>query len=172
MAPPPAASRRLARPPAVSTRHLRRPGLPRAGRKSPPGTARLRRDEPPPNARGLGSTHAARAPDRPPGGQRAVQPRKSGSNCSSRTGPLATTSTGSSPSSRSPPAASSAQPRLAWPNGPRPARTACAACHSEPRRGAGQPIVIHDVRGTDRNWRRIDDLRALSTRIRQQTPRE
>src|SRR5271165_2377965 len=75
MAPPPAASRRLACPTAVSPRHLRRPRLPRAGRQSPPGTARLRRDEPPPDTRGLGPAHAARTPDRPPGGHRAVQPR-------------------------------------------------------------------------------------------------
>jgi hypothetical protein len=69
-------------------------------------------------------------------------------------------------------AAVTGEAREHWPNRPRPARTASAACHSEPRRGAGQPTVIQNVRGTDRNWRQIDDLRALSTRIRQQTPRE
>jgi hypothetical protein len=42
---------------------------------------------------------------------------------------------------------------------------------AEPRCGAGSAIVNHDARG-GQNWHRIDNLRALSTRIRQQTPRE
>src|SRR5262249_54614792 len=54
MAPPTAASGRIARSAAISTRRLRRPCLPGAGRKSARGTACLWRDEPPPNARGLG----------------------------------------------------------------------------------------------------------------------
>ena len=49
--------------------------FPALAEKGSPGTTCLRRDEPPPDARGLGSTDATRTPDRPPGGQWAVQPR-------------------------------------------------------------------------------------------------
>src|SRR5262249_18439819 len=140
-----AASGRIARSAAISTRRLRRPCLPGAGRKSARGTACLWRDEPPPNARGLGPAHAARAADRPPSSQRAVQPRN-------RAATIHLAPNGWLPPPPDLPQAPDHLPQpaphsLTPPGLNRPRHVGTAVLHAIPSRdaAAGQPVAAHDV---------------------------
>ena len=111
LAAPAATQRRLTGSAARGDRAVRRARRDALERARAAGAARHRREARPPHTRRPRPAHRPGASDRPARGRRACPTARSASGCSSRIARSARTSTGSSPSSRSPRARSCATPR-------------------------------------------------------------